>query len=199
MMHLRCHLCHHLVQPEHSDEAFWRCQGCGLPFALSQIAMGYAARWHQEKLYGERPYVFHLRQVVGLINQYQMPDAEQMRAAGWLHDAVEDDTGATIDRIRALFGDVVAEIVEVLTDGQGTRKERTEGMLLRMQAAETVHPIRVKYCDRLANARDAKITKPRSYRRYKEEYPEFRLLSSRYWPNDPYLTVIRDELDQLFL
>ena len=81
--------------------------------------IGRAAAWAAE-LHGEQvdraglPYTDHLRRV-----------AERIRSAGvdteitaWLHDTVED-TAASVDDVRRMFGPAVARSVELLTRRPG--------------------------------------------------------------------------------
>jgi (p)ppGpp synthase/HD superfamily hydrolase len=68
---------------------------------------------HQRK-YGLGPYIQHPAEVVGILRG--IPNvSEEMLAAGWLHDVVED-TKITIEIIQAEFGDAVAALVDDLTD-----------------------------------------------------------------------------------
>ncbi len=67
----------------------------------------------QRRKYTEDAYIVHPAAVVGIVESVEHTDA--MIAAAWLHDAVED-TGVTLDDIRAEFGDEVAGLVYWLTD-----------------------------------------------------------------------------------
>lgn len=53
-------------------------------------------------------YIEHPKEVASRV------DGEDAKIVAWLHDTVED-TDATVDEIRGLFGDVVADAVSVLT------------------------------------------------------------------------------------
>ena len=57
---------------------------------------------------GGMPYIEHPRFVASKV------DGETEKIVAWLHDTVED-AGATVDEIREMFGDEVAEAVAVLT------------------------------------------------------------------------------------
>lgn len=67
----------------------------------------------QTRKYTFEPYIVHPAEVVSIVAS--VPHTDEMLAAAWLHDTVED-TGATIDEIRAAFGEEVAELVGWLTD-----------------------------------------------------------------------------------
>lgn len=71
-----------------------------------------AHQWQVRKYTGE-PYITHPAAVVALVRS--IPHTPEMIAAAWLHDVVED-TDATLDDVRAEFGDAVADLVEMLTD-----------------------------------------------------------------------------------
>ncbi|HMV32654.1 MAG: HD domain-containing protein [Gemmatimonadales bacterium] len=67
------------------------------------------------------PYVAHLLSVSALV--LEAGGDEDAAIAALLHDAVEDQGGRPmLERIRARFGDAVAEIVEACTDAEVTPK-----------------------------------------------------------------------------
>lgn len=59
------------------------------------------------------PYIFHLQRTARLVQL--SGGKEEEIAAAWLHDTIED-VGVTLEHIKKEFGDVVAEIVDGLTD-----------------------------------------------------------------------------------
>ena len=67
----------------------------------------------QLRKYTNEPYIVHPAEVVSIVKS--VPHDEAMLAAAWLHDVVED-TGVTLEIVRAEFGDDVAELVGWLTD-----------------------------------------------------------------------------------
>lgn len=79
----------------------------------------------QPRKYTFEPYITHPRNVVGIVRT--VPHSEEMLAAAWLHDVVED-CGVKGADIWNLFGSKVAFLVMQLTDismsWQGSRKER---------------------------------------------------------------------------
>jgi (p)ppGpp synthase/HD superfamily hydrolase len=79
----------------------------------------------QLRKYTNEPYIVHPREVAQIVGT--VPHSYEMLAAAWLHDVVED-TGVTIETIRAEFGADVAELVGWLTDvsrpEQGNRATR---------------------------------------------------------------------------
>lgn len=79
----------------------------------------------QTRKYTGDPYIVHPAEVVSIVSS--VPHTEEMLAAAWLHDVVED-TEVTIITIHTEFGPKVAELVEWLTDvskpSDGNRKVR---------------------------------------------------------------------------
>jgi GTP diphosphokinase / guanosine-3',5'-bis(diphosphate) 3'-diphosphatase len=79
-------------------------------------AKRYALRHHADQRrpnLAREPVTSHLAEVSRHVADAGAP--ESVVAAAWLHDVVED-TGVTIEDLRAEFGDGVAAIVEGLTD-----------------------------------------------------------------------------------
>jgi len=79
----------------------------------------------QLRKYTNEPYIVHPAEVVKIVSK--VSHSKEMLAAAWLHDVVED-TGVTIEVIRAEFGEEVSELVGWLTDvsrpEQGNRATR---------------------------------------------------------------------------
>lgn len=79
----------------------------------------------QLRKYTNEPYIVHPTEVVKIVSS--VSHSKEMLAAAWLHDVVED-TGVTIEVIRAEFGDEISELVGWLTDvsrpEQGNRATR---------------------------------------------------------------------------
>jgi len=79
----------------------------------------------QRRKYTDEPYIVHPRAVAGIVAG--VIEDEQMIAAAWLHDVVED-TPVTIDEIEAEFGLHIACLVDDLTDvahkSAGSRRQR---------------------------------------------------------------------------
>lgn len=96
---------------------------------LVNRAIRFATEAHQRidhrRKYSKQPYSVHLEKVAKIVAS--VSDDEQMIAAAWLHDAVED-TPATLDDIEREFGPAVTLLVRELTDiskpGDGNRAVR---------------------------------------------------------------------------
>jgi (p)ppGpp synthase/HD superfamily hydrolase len=80
----------------------------------------------QLRKYTNEPYIVHPAEVASIIDNVEGA-SHAMVAAAWLHDVVED-TGVTLETIKAEFGTEVAELVGWLTDvsrpEQGNRATR---------------------------------------------------------------------------
>jgi hypothetical protein len=80
-------------------------------------ARDYGTRAHQridhQRKYTRQPYEVHLKAVSQLLAE--VTDDPEVIATAWLHDTVED-TEATLEDIRAEFGDRIARLVGELTD-----------------------------------------------------------------------------------
>ena len=80
---------------------------------LLKKAEAFASEMHSGQFdRGGVPYIEHPRFVASKV------DGELEKAVAWLHDVVED-TEATVQDVRALFGDEVADAVELLTHKKG--------------------------------------------------------------------------------
>lgn len=92
-------------------------------------AFAWAAHAGQKRKYCGSPYICHPAHVVGLLTQAGVAD-EEVLAAAWLHDVVEDNDHVENIDIRMLFGhrvaDLVAEVTNVSTREDGNRKIRKE-------------------------------------------------------------------------
>lgn len=85
--------------------------------SLEERARRYATEVHaaagQRRKYTDEPYIVHPAAVVELVRS--VTDDENMLAAAWLHDTVED-TGTTLADITQQFGAEVGALVGMLTD-----------------------------------------------------------------------------------
>lgn len=120
-------------------------------------ALCYATRLHadQQRKISGAPYVGHLLRVAGIALDHGADEDEAIAAL--LHDAVEDQGGATTRReIARRFGPRVAEIVDGCTDTDQTPKPpwrpRKEAYLARLRDASASVRL-VSACDKLDNAR----------------------------------------------
>jgi (p)ppGpp synthase/HD superfamily hydrolase len=107
----------------------------------------------QVRKYTFEPYIVHPAEVAKIVRD--AGGSEAMVAAAWLHDTVED-TGVTIETIRAEFGAEVAELVGWLTDvsrpEHGNRAHR-KALDRAHSAAAPAEAQTVKLADLIANTR----------------------------------------------
>lgn len=68
----------------------------------------------QKRKYTNDDYIVHPASVAVIVGGVKN-STDEMVAAAWLHDVVED-TQYTLEIIRYMFGDVVGDLVEMLTD-----------------------------------------------------------------------------------
>jgi hypothetical protein len=78
-----------------------------------QYAIHAHGRVDQRRRYTNQPYDAHLKAVADIVAD--VTDDEEMLAAAWLHDAIED-TPATYEELEAEFGGAVAHLVVELSD-----------------------------------------------------------------------------------
>jgi (p)ppGpp synthase/HD superfamily hydrolase len=123
----------------------------------------------QVRKYTFEPYIVHPTEVASIVAT--VPHTDEMLAAAWLHDTVED-TGVSIVDIQVEFGNEVASLVGWLTDvskpedgNRAVRKaidrEHTEAA---PAAAQTV-----KLADLIANSRSILAHDPAFAKVYLEE------------------------------
>jgi GTP pyrophosphokinase len=140
---------------------------------LLQRAYVFSAKVHegQERLSGE-PYLVHPLEVASILVDLRMDDLTV--AAGLLHDTIED-TLASADEIRRLFGEEVAFLVEGLTkiakiEFTSDRERQAENfrkMLIAM--SRDIRILLIKLADRLHNMRTLRFMSEESARRTAQE------------------------------
>ena len=102
------------------------------------------------------PYYSHPIEVAGILTKYKLDSASIIAAL--LHDTVED-TDTTLEEIRDLFGEQVAQLVDGLTklamiehkSGSSKQAENFRKLLLAM--SEDIRVLLIKLADRLHNMR----------------------------------------------
>jgi (p)ppGpp synthase/HD superfamily hydrolase len=107
----------------------------------------------QLRKYTNEPYIVHPAEVVSILKT--RPHDPEMVAAAWLHDVVED-TGVSIEVIRAEFGSKVSDLVGWLTDvsrpEQGNRATR-KAIDRAHTASAPAEAQTIKLCDLISNTR----------------------------------------------
>jgi (p)ppGpp synthase/HD superfamily hydrolase len=138
---------------------------------LEQRARAFATWAHrdQKRKYTGDPYIVHPSAVADIVRS--VPHTEEMLAAAWLHDTVED-TEATLADVETVFGFTVASLVDQLTDvsrpEDGNRKAR-KSKDREHSAMSTPEAKTVKLADLIDNSRSILAHDPDFARVYLEE------------------------------
>jgi (p)ppGpp synthase/HD superfamily hydrolase len=123
----------------------------------------------QLRKYTNEPYIVHPAEVASIVRS--VPHTEAMVAAAWLHDVVED-TGVTLETVRAEFGDEVSTLVGWLTDvsrpDHGNRAAR-KAVDRAHSAAAPAEAQTVKLADLISNTRSILEHDEKFARTYLEE------------------------------
>jgi len=135
--------------------------------AMIRDAEMFACGAHLGQKHGERPYISHPRDVVRILRRIGCEDQEVL-AAAYLHDVIED-TPASYQDIKQLFGKRVAEIVWSVTDELGrNRKERKERTWPKIFASK--EGTLLKLADLAANVEDAILNGSKLLQMYVKEW-----------------------------
>jgi (p)ppGpp synthase/HD superfamily hydrolase len=98
---------------------------------------------------------------------------ETLLLAALGHDVIEDTTN-TYNDVKQVLGEEVADIIYDVTNELGkNRKERAIKTYPKIR--KNPDAILVKLADRIANTKHSKETDSGMFKKYKQEYPEFRL------------------------
>ena len=127
--------------------------------------MQFATQAHYgcERKYTGDPYVTHLAEVAGIVSTVAYGagiDPEDMIAAAWLHDCVED-VGITGNALMNQFGAVVGTGVYFLSDmEEGNRTERKAQSRVRLASAPSWVQT-IKCADLISNTRSIVLHDPK--------------------------------------
>ena len=137
--------------------------------ALARIV---AKRAFYNKIYQEKPYIFHLERVAKSL----LPYGEEAMALGYLHDILEV-TKVSQHEIAIIFGDHFSQCIRILTTEEGaSRQERNKNTFEKLTKVTEAFNIAliVKAADQLANIRECIEHKNNKMLRiYYNEYPLF--------------------------
>lgn len=101
----------------------------------------------------KEPYFVHPKRVAEIIKKYQ-PKNKHLIAAALLHDTVED-TDLTLKEIKAMFGVLIADLVEELTSDEEKIKTQGKANYLKEKMSNmTKEALLIKLADRLDNVSD---------------------------------------------
>lgn len=125
-------------------------------------ALLYAEKKHTGQTYGQYAYTKHLGDVARLVERYApstrgLATTDQMIAAAWLHDVLED-TDAVYEFLAASFGEVVAALVSSVTNEEGINRLDSKRLTYTKIYNFGEQAVCLKLCDRLANLCSCKET-----------------------------------------
>ena len=124
------------------------------------------------------PYEFHLRMVVkaakDFIKLIPKDHRDNVIAACWLHDAIED-VRLTYNDVKAQTNEHVAEMVRAVTN-YGRGRDRNERMpdFVYDDIRNTEFATFVKLTDRIANVQYSKMTGSSMFKKYSKEQEHFK-------------------------
>ncbi|MEQ9347170.1 MAG: HD domain-containing protein [Thalassospira sp.] len=116
-------------------------------------SVDFAARAHRDqrrKGPAEEPYINHPIEVSRLIVECEPQTHEDILCAAVLHDVIED-CGATRDEIAACFNDVVADIVQEVSDDKGLPRDERKAKQVERAPNLTAAAKLVRLADKVAN------------------------------------------------
>lgn len=122
------------------------------------------------------PYTVHLALVAETASKYSslLPKStsiEQMIAAAWLHDIIED-CQLSRDFLSNEFGDQLSTLIWRVSDEPGpSRKERKIATYPKIAMDDSA--IFLKVCDRIVNVRASSEEKGKHYKMYEKERSDF--------------------------
>jgi (p)ppGpp synthase/HD superfamily hydrolase len=142
-------------------------------------AMLVAEKVHMNQSYDIFPYIYHIKQVVKVAQNFGFDSSIQEACA--LHDSMEDGNLSYND-IKKYFGEEVAELVYAVTDELGrNRKERKAKTYPKIRS--NWKAVAVKLCDRIANMQHSSEYTPDMMNMYKKEHDGFK--TALYNPDHP--------------
>lgn len=103
---------------------------------LSNKAIRYAKHKHKNQGYGLFPYISHLAQVERVLADSGFTD-EEVVVCAYLHDVLED-TNATPDEIKNIFGEKILEHVQLLTNSIETNHRNLYGLSAIVKIADRI-------------------------------------------------------------
>jgi len=158
------------------------------------ISHGNTNHYYDEYL----PYEFHLRMVVKAAKDFIKLVPKDLRdnviAACWLHDAIED-VRLTYNDVKAQTNEHVAEMVRAVTN-YGRGRDRNERMpdFVYDDIRNTEFATFVKLADRIANVQYSKMTGSSMFKKYSKEQEHFK---TKLFVDDQYIEMW-EYLDNIF-
>lgn len=130
----------------------------------------FAIEAHGDQLYAGKPYIFHLTQVVNVLQEFGYETDTDLLVAGYLHDTLED-TKVVPAQLQKEFGQHVYNMVFAVSGFGSTRANRTENTIHKLWV--TPEAIALKMADRLANMRFSSNNSRKHINTYIDELPKY--------------------------
>lgn len=136
-------------------------------------AEAFAKEAHKGQTYGDLPFIVHPRAVFHMLLSKEVIN-EDMLAAAWLHDVVEDTAHDNVE-ICVKFGPEVANLVHLLTDKEG-RNRLARQKKTYMDIAKNPQARLIKLADRCCNVLASLHSDYNLFGMYKAEHELFKNL-----------------------
>lgn len=126
------------------------------------------------QLYGNLlPYTHHLQAVAEVLRRFGFVE-DEIQAAAWLHDVIEDtrDKPNEVKRrdVEEMFGENVADLVWAITSEEGENRKVRNALTYPKIRAAGVRAVALKLADRIANVESG----GRAFNMYKKEHEGFK-------------------------
>ena len=174
------------------------------PITQARI-VAHAAHAAINQMYGDKPYIYHLAEVVSILNKAGFRDDTTIQV-GYLHDVLED-TGVTPEVLEdtGFHPDVVRGVMFCTDEDGPNRKTRKANTYKKVRQDIDAHPdepwllagLATKWADRIANLRASTKGNPGLLKMYRKERQAFR---DAYLPprlNPQKWSALVDEYDHL--
>lgn len=135
----------------------------------------FAIKAHGDQMYGEFPYIFHLDQVVQILENYGINDDTHLSIA-YLHDLLEDTIYTDIHLINIISQEILISIKNLTDEPGKNRQERKQKTYIKLSNLKPSSPeLIVKIADRIANVTFCiKTNDKRRLKMYKKEHQSFK-------------------------
>lgn len=143
---------------------------------INAMTLAMSSHQNTNHSYNGNPYVLHLSMVVHYamkyINLIAEEDVDDVIAACWLHDTIED-CRLTYNDVKNRTNEKVADIVYALTNEKGKNRAERGNEKYYKGIRETPNAVFIKLCDRLANVSYSAYSGSRMLQMYANENDKF--------------------------
>lgn len=161
---------------------------------IIEKARNFAINASKQYWYGLVPYHYHLNDVALKVSQVNLDSSKytdtdsldiatnNMIAAAWLHDSIEDHNISS-QTIESEFNSDVAWLVEQVTNPSGkNKKEKNKLLFDKLSRVADSRVLIIKICDRISNVTSSLISNEDLYKMYKKEFFDFSNATYRDFP-----------------